>query len=335
MDGISLDAHGRQNLMPLNLTLGIFNTATRRRPEAWELLYFHPDQAYMATQQKAKTQPEDNIRNLHNGLELALHSLKIEMEQENGILWKQLPWNNTTYEVKMKFSIAFVIGDTELHDKLCCRYGARHGDTIKICRHCDCPTNDLVDPAKQPSTKLWEPKNFSLTDQYGRGRLPNYWKEVSHHPVDNTFHRFDFGDNPYNIHFATPGECLHMHQLGVAKRSIESFDFFVRNQQKERKGNRDMASIELGLLAKTYGGYLSRQSDRSFPRTKFSTSYLSTAKKEGKDYAGIILTLIISMSSTYRKSVLRDKALAVKRKIDDQIRTLELILFMEEFLKNF
>ena len=96
-----------------------------------------------------------------------------------------------------------------------------------------------------------------------------------------------------------------------------------------------MASIELDLLAKTYGGYLSRQSDRSFPRTKFSTSYLSTAKKEGKDYAGIILTLIISMSSTYRKSVLRDKALAVKRKIDDQIRTLELILFMEEFLKNF
>ena len=29
MDGISLDKHGRQNLMPLNLTLGIFNTATR------------------------------------------------------------------------------------------------------------------------------------------------------------------------------------------------------------------------------------------------------------------------------------------------------------------
>jgi len=28
MDGISLDTHGRQNLMPLNLTLGIFNTAT-------------------------------------------------------------------------------------------------------------------------------------------------------------------------------------------------------------------------------------------------------------------------------------------------------------------
>ena len=43
MDGIALDTHGRQNLTPLNLSLGIFNTKTRRRPEAWELVYFQPD----------------------------------------------------------------------------------------------------------------------------------------------------------------------------------------------------------------------------------------------------------------------------------------------------
>ena len=253
--------------MPLNLTLGIFNTATRRRAEAWELIYFHPDQSYMATQQTTKTLPEDNIRNLHNGLQLALHSLEKEMEEENCIVWKKLPWNGTTYEVKMKFAIAFVIGDTELHDKLCCCYGSRSAETMKICRHCDCPTDDIVDPSKQESTNLWKPKNFTLLDELGEARPNNYWKEISHHPVNNIFHRFDFGENPHNIHFATPGECLHMHQLGIAKRSIESFDFFIRNQNTDQKANRQVAFSELALLAKTYGGYLSRQSDREFPRT--------------------------------------------------------------------
>ena len=39
--------------------------------------------------------------------------------------------------------------------------------------------------------------------------------------------------------------------------------------------------------------------------------------------------------STLGNSLLKDKALALQTKIDDQIRTLELILFMEEFLKHF
>ena len=333
-DGISLDANSRQNLMPLNFTLGIFNTLTRRRPEAWELLYFHPDQTFMASQQNKKTLATDNISNLHNGLELALESLKLEMEKENSITWKHLPWNNTTYEVNMKFAVAFIIGDTELHDKLCCRYGGRNADVKKICRHCNCPSSDLVDPAKQHSTTLWKPKDFSLLDDIGEPRPPNYWKEISHHPVANIFHKIDFGDNPYNIHFASPGECLHMHQLGAARRSVESFKIFVQSQQKDKRGKREEARIELALLAKSYGGYLTRQSDRNFPRTKFSSSYLQDTKKQGNEYAGIILSIIVSIISTFGKSLLKNKALALQRDIDDQIRTLELILFMEEFLKN-
>eukprot|EP00535_Pseudo-nitzschia_heimii_P005187 CAMPEP_0197176230 /NCGR_PEP_ID=MMETSP1423-20130617/2229_1 /TAXON_ID=476441 /ORGANISM="Pseudo-nitzschia heimii, Strain UNC1101" /LENGTH=144 /DNA_ID=CAMNT_0042625573 /DNA_START=149 /DNA_END=582 /DNA_ORIENTATION=- len=82
----------------------------------------------MASQQHKKTLAPDNISNLHRGLELALESLKVEMEKENTITWKHLPWNGRTYKVKMKFAVAFVIGDTELHDKLCCRYGGRNSD---------------------------------------------------------------------------------------------------------------------------------------------------------------------------------------------------------------
>ena len=75
MDGISLDAHGKQNLMPLTFTLGIFNSATRRHPKAWEPIYFHPNPSYMAVN-LGKASPEENIENLPKGLELALELLK-------------------------------------------------------------------------------------------------------------------------------------------------------------------------------------------------------------------------------------------------------------------
>jgi len=42
MDGISLDTHGKLNLTPLNMTLGIFNVETRTKDYAWETIYFHP-----------------------------------------------------------------------------------------------------------------------------------------------------------------------------------------------------------------------------------------------------------------------------------------------------
>ena len=236
MDGISLDANGRLTLTPLNMTLGIFNTVTRRSSTAWETLYFHPDAKYMSSLQSLPTQPIDNIKNLHRGLEAALSSFK---EQGNKpIEVSNFPWNGTTYSVKMKFAIAFVIGDTKQHDELCARFGGRNGGVNYICRHCKCPTSYLIKPSAQKKAKLWTPDELchSISDD------KQYWTDVSHHQVRNAFHDLYFGSNKNNIHFATPGECLHMVQLGIAKRSIESFQGIVskKKTQKTRLGNESM-----------------------------------------------------------------------------------------------
>eukprot|EP00536_Pseudo-nitzschia_multiseries_P013746 jgi/Psemu1/36216/gm1.36216_g len=90
MDGISLDAHRKLALMPLNMTLGIFNSTRHSCPASLK----------------------GKIQNLHNGLKVALHSCK-DACNENGE-WK----------VKMKFVIAYVIGNTKLHDKLCGKYSS-------------------------------------------------------------------------------------------------------------------------------------------------------------------------------------------------------------------
>eukprot|EP00536_Pseudo-nitzschia_multiseries_P017004 jgi/Psemu1/313885/fgenesh1_kg.1334_\ len=80
MDGISLDAHGRLTLTPLNMTLAT-------------------------------------------------------CKKEGGIKWNYLPYANQQWKVKMKFAIAYVIGDTELHDKLCGKCGSFNKGVMQMCHH--------------------------------------------------------------------------------------------------------------------------------------------------------------------------------------------------------
>ena len=113
-DGITVDAHGKHTLTPLNFTLGILNTQARKRKDAFETIYFHPS--------KSSHISIDNVQNLHNGIELALKSLLDIWKENKTVIWDNLPWVGKSWKVSMKFAIAFIIGDTEMHDKLCGRF---------------------------------------------------------------------------------------------------------------------------------------------------------------------------------------------------------------------
>eukprot|EP00536_Pseudo-nitzschia_multiseries_P014738 jgi/Psemu1/40002/gm1.40002_g len=227
MDGISLDAHGCLSLTPLNMTLGSFNVEERKGPDAWTTIYFHPDTEIESIKHKKKKMAKDNIQNLHTALAAALQSFK-----------------QVLYKVKMKFAIAFVVGDTELHGKLCGRYRSYTEKVKKLCYDFETPPNMFAREYK------------------------DCFKSISHHPMKNAFHSFNFGCNINNIHFAIPGECLHMHQLGVAQMAI-------------------------------CGALLSRQLDHDFPRTKFSSQLLSITKKEGHDYSGMLISILITLVSNH------------------------------------
>ena len=327
MDGILLDARGRLSLTPLNMTLGIFNVATRKRQEAWETIYFHPDSSYVSTNNQKSVSPIHNVMNLHNGLGVALESFKEACLDVDGFEWDGIPYAGSSHRVRMKFAIAYVIGDTELHDKLCGSYGSRSKNVKMLCRHCECPTPLSVVPRTFQGFRCWEPQDFDQQDD------PKYFKSISHNDISNVFHDLDFGHgNKHNIHLATPGECLHMHQLGIAKRVIESFKHFVFSQVGTC--NRQVAFDSISRIAQQYGGLLNRQSDRDLPRTRFSSELMNGAKKEGKDYAAVILCLIVALVSGEGKQLLKDHALLTDYLINEQIDTLELIIGMEEFLKN-
>lgn len=317
MDGISVDSNANLNLTPLNMTLGIFNTATRKLPAAWETLYFHPEKM----QSVHKSSGPESASNLHNGLEKALRSFKDLCDNETIVEWAELPYNGSKWKVQMKFAIAYVIGDTQLHDQLCCRYASYNVN--QVCRHCRVETDDLCNPKDDSyKTSLWVPHDF-VVDVVNETDDKDRFRDMCHYRISNVFHTLNFGSNVNNIHLATPGECLHMHQLGVAKRTIESIAKLVSGEKAERL---------FCNMALKYGGLISRQSDRCFPRTRFTpnTNILNTSMKEGKDLAGMLLCILVTILSDDGRELLPIETKALK----DQISFIELVLQMEEFLKR-
>ena len=129
---------------------------------------------------------------------------------------RMLPYgpHGDIYKLNMKFSIAFVIGDTEMYDKLCGRFNNRTSHIKSICRHCNCQTKNLVNLQKVHAAIQYCPSDMKPEieeDPESHGHNHDYFKNISHYPIDNAFHHLYFGANGRNIHLATPGELLHMH----------------------------------------------------------------------------------------------------------------------------
>ena len=222
----------------------------------------------------------------------------------------------------MKFAIAFVIGDTPLHDQLCCRMGSWVLNVAKMCRHCKVDSQNVIDPRNfSHIDRLWHLDDFVIDTHVNKHEDEARFRRMSHHRMHNVFHQHQFGENPNNIHFATPGELLHMHQLGVAKRSIESISQLV-----------GPSNNEFETIARKLGGALSQNSDRRFPRSRFGTNnnVLNPNMKEGKDYAGMLLCLLLALLTPKGRAASKLTA----NKICDQVGFIEFLLGMEEFLKH-
>eukprot|EP00536_Pseudo-nitzschia_multiseries_P013877 jgi/Psemu1/36773/gm1.36773_g len=253
-----------------------------RQNVGWIIFYPMTTKEWESTRHSCPATSKEKIQNLHNGLEVALLSFKAACDK---MVWK----------VKMKFAIAYGIGNTELHDKLCGKYDSFNKGVMRMCRHCNCYSPNINIPSVQPATRKWSPANFHCFPGTDLNDINKSLKNNSHHNIRNVFHDLCFGTNQNNIHFATPGECLHMHQLGTTKWAVESIELLLCRSvpcvYAPNLKHGGAVANSIGYLAQRYGGLLSCQSDRDFPRTKFGTQLLSTTKKEGHDFSGIFSSL--------------------------------------------
>ena len=91
---------------------------------------------------------------------------------------------------------------------------------------------------------------------------------------------------------------------------------------------------EIGYLAQTYGGQLSRQSERNLPQIKFSHSIFSVSRREAHDYAGMHIGLLVALLSNCGREIIITECKMNSNRIFNQVHMIEIILGMEEWLKH-
>ena len=331
MDGVATDANGRLGLIPLSMTLGIYNIATRTRKEAWITIYYHPDDDSEASLHTKETLAIHKVMNLHRGLDAAFAEFR-SITEAGGLKWDKLHYGGKDHKVNFKFVFTFIIGDTEMHDKLCGRYNCRGKNVKCLCRHCNCPLSESLN-GRYPST-LFE--SAKLDRQLALNNL-DYFQSISHHPIDNAFHKLDFGSNPYNIHLASPGELLHMHQKGMMMRYVEGLKNLIldKSTDSDKVHRRIRESLKrFDTLGLHYGGLMSRSSERDFPRTKFKTSLFSGTKKAAHEQAGVLLDLLLAMLSDRGRQILIHERTIKRCFLHDQIIMCDICLGLEEWMKK-
>jgi hypothetical protein len=88
---------------------------------------------------------------------------------------------------------------------------------------------------------------------------------MSQHPLKNAFYnsKLDIGWNPRGIHEMTPGEPLHVVDLGLFKYGLEGFFICLGMNPKSKAPCKIL--MELDSIAKRIGRFLRNQSDRELP----------------------------------------------------------------------
>eukprot|EP00980_Cylindrotheca_fusiformis_P022507 scaffold9375_cov100-Cylindrotheca_fusiformis.AAC.1 len=218
---------------------------------------------------------------------------------DNGqpVAWR-LPYAGRTWDVRLRFSIAFVIGDSVQHDPLCGKY-------VK--------SEDIDVPAAARAATLYKPW---MLDHNDPERDAEFFRSISHYPIDNAFHELCFGSNEYNIHLASPAELLHTVQKGPSAQIPEHTVHLIKNAADMQLDDCQAAAAKvkvqstisgLDILGKKSGILLGRQSERNKPRTKFKNSLFSTAKKAGHEHAGVCLILLVAMLTDRGRQLLLEE----------------------------
>ena len=337
-DETTVDSHGKLTVTPFNIKLGIFKMDVNTTEEASSTMFYLPNDSTEASHHEKTTHAVHKLQNLHSTLKVAFAELAKIMDEDISIPWT-IHYGGKDHNVNLKFAVAYVISDTAMHDKLCCHYGTRNAGVKCICRHCNCPTPDLVDGEAFFDCKNYEPSHLDPAVE----RPDGYWKSVSHYPIANAFDDLYFGANPYGIHMATPGEVLHMHQKGAMSRVVESLDYVWHQGSNIIMDDVSAASKQVNIksslenfdyLSHQMGRYLNRQSDREKPRTKFSNSIFSKTKKNAHEQAGVILCLLLAMVSDRGRQITLQERTMSERFVANFVYVLELVIMFEVWIKK-
>ena len=327
----------------VKISLGIFSRKARDKDMFWRILGFLPEYSKHTSRAKRiayesmhadgvfalnDADGEEGLR--HNASTCKAQDLhcclsKILEEcvelQKTGFMW-DLRFNGRTYGVEFVLFTPFMKLDSDEAEKLCGKYTSRASNVKQLCRYCTVPTS-LSDSV----TKTFPLKETGVIAKLALNNEEEELKNMSQHNISNALCEVRFGmHNNQGVHGACPMEMLHALLLGIFK--------YVRDCFFQQIGPTSKLADEVNSLAQQCGQYLSRQSDRNLPKTRFSKG-TRKGKLMAKEYPGILLCMLTVLHSNKGKGLLsRKEHFKDKAIIQDWKLLIETLLQWEMWLKS-
>ena len=191
----------------------------------------------------------------------------------------------------LKFFIQFIIGDTAGHNDLCLQYQT---NAEQPCRTCHC----IRDKLSAFDSSACIPK--TMRDIVASGGDPTALKKLSlRHGVSNALYNLPLSDRSRGIFGCTPWETLHVFDQGLIQYVMESFhDIFgekTAGKTSKEKYNNYFRVISF---------YLSRQSERDFPRRSTRFSWIEGTRMTATERLGNLVVCLLGFYLHARRSSL-------------------------------
>ena len=275
---------------PLMFSTTLFSSKLRNQPKAWFPLGYIYDLKILESGNEAQAHQDKHLRfaRLHAIFAAVLESF-IECQKPEALTDIELTLGGVTKRVDIVVECAFVIGDIQGGDKICCSAPSYNESMRRICRQCDVHGWDCGDSeikcnkiVQDDIIKLLRAKNFNALDNLNQYHVYSAWFKVS------------FGACKYGIFSAgCPTEALHSLENGLIKDSIT-----VLIKEMLTKTTSADLDVILKYMARGWNRqhYLTSGTNDNMPRSLFKDGIsgladVTAATQVGKMFAVVIISL--------------------------------------------
>ena len=187
---------------------------------------------------------------------------------------KVITINGISKIVDIMCHVNYIILDAAEGDIICCRQGTHHPSSLRHCRTCDCAYANLDDPFYDGCSKLKSSEVEAMVADNDTDGL----KAITQHNVSNAFCTVMMCDTVHGIFGSTPGDLLHMFQLGIVKYCLLLF----------MKALPDGIKLKLDQLARAYVATLRSSHAHTFFRTSVTRGISNVSQLSGTEHIGLL-----------------------------------------------
>ena len=326
MDKTGTDTLCRYTLEPVIFSFAILRRELLVQSFAWKHLGFVPDQNRMSSaqhesQRKGKEGKGRSCRNYHNCLEPILRNL-IDLHATTDGRRRPVPLRMTigseSHVVSAYMPLAYVIGDNKSNDFLCGKIASHSLDNQRVCRSCNCPTEEAdnpyyrcrpltqqtVDDAVRRVTEARSrmkdhPSQAGASDTLVRAESV-LAVDLHRYYLENAFSKIWFGNSTTGIHGHTPPDVLHSARKGHVYRNLMLIVSALGKRGKELLDNQCAK-----LLCSTRFHARGR-----FPRTSFPNGFSNLTKLTATELVGCSFSLMLFLFTPKGYNLMRKRLCA-------------------------